>query len=92
MTEPADRSMTHTVWHTRSTDETANGLHSDVARGLGSADAAERLIRYGPNALGETKQRSLFTILVHQFRRVPGTGVPGTGYLTLVREFRGRVT
>jgi len=43
-------------------------LHSNVARGLGSGDAAERLTRHGPNALGGTQQRSLFTILVHQFR------------------------
>ena len=60
--------MTHPAWHARSADETATELHSDTARGLGSADAAERLTRHGRNALAEAKQRSALTILVHQFR------------------------
>ena len=60
--------MTHTAWHARSADETARELHLDVARGLGSADAAERLAQHGPNALAEAKQRSALTIIAHQFR------------------------
>ncbi len=68
MTKPADRPTTDTAWHARSADETASDLRSDVARGLGSGDAAERLTRHGPNALGATKPRASFTILVHQFR------------------------
>jgi Ca2+-transporting ATPase len=60
--------MTHTAWHARSADETAAELQTDVARGLTSSDAADRLIRYGPNALGKMKQRSAFAILIHQFR------------------------
>ena len=68
MTKPAVRPMTHTAWHARSIDETVNALHSNIARGLGSGEAAERLARHGPNALAATKQRSALTILVHQFR------------------------
>ena len=68
MTKPADSSISHRVWHTGSTDETANELHTDVTRGLSSENAAERLTRHGPNTLGKTKQRSTLTLLVHQFR------------------------
>ena len=68
MTEPAGSSPTHAVWHVRSAGETANELHADLTHGLGSGDAAERLARHGPNALGGTKQRPLSSILVHQFR------------------------
>jgi len=60
--------MTDTAWHARSADETATELCTDVGRGLGGADAAERLARHGPNALAQAKQRSALTIVLHQFR------------------------
>jgi len=60
--------MTDAVWHALSADEAVAELRSDVARGLGDQDAAERLTRYGPNALGEARRRSAFTLLVRQFR------------------------
>jgi len=60
--------MTDTAWHARSADETATELRTDVGRGLGGADAAERLARHGPNALAQAKQRSALTIVLHQFR------------------------
>ena len=60
--------MTDPSWHSRSARETVEALRSDIARGLGGGDAAERLARDGRNVLGETKQRSALAILVHQFR------------------------
>ncbi len=51
-----------------SAEDTAEKLQTDVKLGLGAADAAARLTRDGPNSLTEAKQRSAFTIIVHQFR------------------------
>jgi Ca2+-transporting ATPase len=80
--------MADTAWHTHSADETANGLHSDVARGLDSKEAAERLIRYGPNDLGATKQRSALTIVVHQFQSlIVGLLVAAGGVALALGEF-----
>ncbi len=60
--------MTETAWHARSPEETAEILQADATRGLKSVDAGERFARHGPNVLSEKKQRSSFSILVHQFR------------------------
>lgn len=55
------------AWHACSAEEVAKELRSDMARGLTSQDAAQRLGKYGPNALAKAKQRSILTIIVHQF-------------------------
>ncbi|MGQ0622700.1 MAG: cation-translocating P-type ATPase [Panacagrimonas sp.] len=60
--------MTHTVWHAHSVDDAAKHLQSDPLRGLGRAEAAERLVRHGPNALAEARQASVLMLIVHQFR------------------------
>ena len=57
-----------TAWHAHSADEAAGKLESSLTRGLGDGEAALRLVRHGPNALPEAKQRSLLSILLHQFR------------------------
>lgn len=66
--ERGSAGATDEAWHARSTEDAAEALHVDLGRGLGSADAAARLLRDGPNAVTEAQQRSAFKILVHQFR------------------------
>jgi Ca2+-transporting ATPase len=63
----ATKLMTKAAWHARSAPEVVEEFQSDVVHGLSSLDAAKRLIDHGPNALGSTKQRSAFRILIHQF-------------------------
>lgn len=60
--------MSQTAWHAQTADAAARELQSDAGRGLGGAEAAARLARHGPNALAETRQRSLLMLVVHQFR------------------------
>lgn len=60
--------MIGTAWHACSADEAAKELRADLARGLGRRDAAERIVRYGPNVLSKAQRRSVLTIFVHQFR------------------------
>jgi Ca2+-transporting ATPase len=60
--------MTESPWHTRTVAEVVQQLSASLEQGLTGAEAAARLTRYGPNALTEAKQRSAFTILLHQFR------------------------
>ena len=56
------------TWHACSIEETAKELSSKIDRGLTDREAAERLGRYGPNTVAETKQRSILAIIVYQFR------------------------
>jgi len=55
-------------WHTRDVHDVARELGADTTNGLTSAEAATRLTTYGPNALPVAASRSLFSILVHQFK------------------------
>ena len=55
-------------WHACAADAVAKELRSEIARGLDSADAAERLVSYGRNALAAAKQRSVLAIIIYQFR------------------------
>ncbi len=48
--------------------QVAAELRTDGATGLASDDASERLARGGPNELRATRQRSLLSLLAHQFR------------------------
>lgn len=56
------------AWHVRPAQEIVVEFGSSVTRGLDAGAVAERLARHGPNTLGETKQRSALSVLVHQFR------------------------
>jgi magnesium-transporting ATPase (P-type) len=56
------------AWHARSVDETTRELKSDLALGLDDGDAAERLVRYGPNALAPARRRSALAMFARQFR------------------------
>ena len=59
--------MTTPVWHTLSAEDAAAALRTDVVRGLDSTDAAERLVKHGPNALPQAKlgvYMGLFNIFI----------------------------
>ena len=64
----AEGAVPKTDWHTRPAEEAATSLGTDLARGLSDAEAQTRLGRYGPNALGEAKTKSLTSIVLHQFK------------------------
>lgn len=55
-------------WHSRPLDELLNELGSKPGRGLSPAEAADRLKRYGPNALHQEAAVRPIAILIAQFR------------------------
>ena len=59
--------MAERLWHHQTVDETLRGLDTRP-EGLSSAEAAERLNRYGPNTLQETKRVNPWMILLGQFK------------------------
>ncbi len=56
------------VHHTVGFEHVARELDVDLTRGLTSFEADARLSRYGPNALHEEKPKSVFEMLLEQFR------------------------
>jgi Ca2+-transporting ATPase len=61
---------TETNLHQLAADELAHRLEVDPQTGLAEAEARQRLERYGPNALAETKRESALTIFVRQFKSI----------------------
>ncbi len=59
--------MADRLWHHLTVDETLRELGVNL-EGLSPTEAAERLTRYGPNALQETKGISPWQILLAQFK------------------------
>jgi Ca2+-transporting ATPase len=55
-------------WHAKSISEVSAALGADLATGLGSAEAALRLEKYGPNRLAAKKGKSLLVRVLEQFR------------------------
>src|SRR6266540_1636445 len=53
MTQPDSQ---RSRWHARSVSETADAAGADVERGLSSAEAAQRLLRLGPNQLASGRR------------------------------------
>ena len=60
-------SMDPVAWHTMSSETVVTTLGVDPG-GITSAEAAERLRRYGPNQLPEDSPPSALVIFLHQFR------------------------
>jgi Ca2+-transporting ATPase len=54
-------------WHTLPPGEVARLLVADPQIGLSSAEAAKRLVRFGPNSLQEQRKRSTWRMLLDQF-------------------------
>lgn len=59
--------QTSATWHTLGTDAVADTLGVDPKTGLAQQDAAERLARYGANAIREKPPRPLWRMFVDQF-------------------------
>ena len=55
------------MFETKSAKEVLNELDSNVAQGLTSQEAGERLIKHGPNKLPEKKKTPLFLVFLGQF-------------------------
>lgn len=60
-----------TPWHCLATEQIAERLQSSAQTGLSVAEAQERLIRLGLNALPRQQQRSKVAILIEQFQSLP---------------------
>jgi Ca2+-transporting ATPase len=58
------------AWHALPIEEIAAELASSASAGLGSAEAAQRLARDGPNQIREAQRESAFVMLLRQFGSV----------------------
>jgi Ca2+-transporting ATPase len=56
------------AWHVLTIDAVKNHLQTDTTQGLSQVEAAKRLTQYGPNSLVQARGRSIFAILLAQFR------------------------
>ncbi len=65
-----DSAPTPVAWHTVSVVDVAEAVAGDHRRGLTRSEAARRLHRDGPNELPEQAGRSLWDLIVEQFRDV----------------------
>ena len=61
-------SVAATAWHTQTADQVAELLDTDLERGLTPAEAADRLVRYGPNQLKEETKASVWEVALGQLR------------------------
>ncbi len=55
-------------WHTRSATDVVSALSSDAERGLSGNEVRARSAKYGLNQLAQAQKRSLWTLLLYQFR------------------------
>ncbi len=69
-TEPS-RSIrnTQSAWHTKSVEETAEALGTDLKRGLTAQEAQSRLEKGGPNELQERPRPGFWKMLLDQFNQ-----------------------
>jgi Ca2+-transporting ATPase len=55
-------------WHRIGVDDALKVLETDHKKGLSESEAKTRLERYGPNALAEEEEKTLFQMFVDQFK------------------------
>ena len=58
------------AWHAVNIDDAVKRLGTDTAKGLDTAEASQRLTKYGPNRLPEGKKQSAFMRFLHQFNNI----------------------
>ncbi len=68
---PAASGQAEAAWHRQPVAEVLAHFGVDYRQGLSQAVAAERLARYGPNALPEPERRSGLAIFLGQFQNLP---------------------
>lgn len=66
--EPTTTTGTDRTWHMLSCEAVEDRLRSNLARGLTSNEAAQRLAEYGANTLSQARERSALAIFLVQFR------------------------
>jgi magnesium-transporting ATPase (P-type) len=71
-------------WHAVAADEVARRLQTDPARGLDAAEAAQRLVQYGPNRLPEGKKQSAVVRFLLQFNNILVYVLLGAGFVKLM--------
>jgi len=67
MAENTERAATPDSWHAMKPDEVVRRVQADATNGLSVEEAARRFAQAGPNALPETKRRSLARVFLRQF-------------------------
>ena len=72
------------AWHALGADETIAALGSNLVQGLGTADAAARLNRTGPNELAESASRPAWRVLLDQYRDFMQFLLIGAGVVSCV--------
>ncbi len=55
-------------WHALRSEEALAAFGSDAGAGLSPTEVAQRLTRFGPNALPEPGRHSLWSVFLHQFK------------------------
>lgn len=64
---PAPGALSAIVWHALASPEDVYAAAGTTERGLTKADAADRLTKYGPNAMTPGKTRTIWRLLWEQF-------------------------
>ncbi len=82
VTQPNEAATDARPW-TETADQTLGRLGSNVLRGLGRAEAARRLDRYGPNVLPALRPRRLASILFDQLKSIVVLLLLAAGLLAL---------
>src|SRR5271165_7033860 len=71
-------------WHAMSEGEAVKRLATNAEQGLGTAEAATRLQKYGPNRLPEGKKRGPFMRFLAQFNNILVYVLLGAGFTKLM--------
>ncbi len=61
--------ISNTKWHTKSIEQTAEALGTDLKRGLTAREAQARLEKFGPNELQEQPRPGFWKMLLDQFNQ-----------------------
>src|SRR5215210_7058558 len=72
-----------TTWHVLSREDTAHELDVEPDSGLTSAEAAERLARYGPNRFAEAKAESRWHAFLRQYQDPMQIVLLGAGVISI---------
>jgi magnesium-transporting ATPase (P-type) len=73
-----------TAWHAMTVDAVAKRLATDWGKGLDTAEAANRLQKYGPNRLPEGKKQGPFMRFLSQFNNILVYVLLGAGFTKLM--------
>jgi calcium-translocating P-type ATPase len=73
-----------TAWYAMTVDAAVERLATDTGKGLDAAEAANRLQRYGPNRLPESKKRGPFMRFLSQFNNILVYVLLGAGFTKLM--------